>query len=479
MNIRATKLVAAEKGYDAYMAKITPPAPVTDGRKVAVIGGGPTGMSAAYFVGRAGIPVTLFEKADRLGGVVRQVIPAFRISDEAIDKDVALMEKMGVEVKLNTEAPSVEELKAQGYTHIFFAVGAWKAGRLDIPGNVVPVIGWLKDMKAGKDVSLGHVAVVGGGNTAMDAARAALRAGAKSSTLVYRRTKKYMPAAAEELELAIADGVEFLELVAPVEQKDGRLVCEKMKLGDPDEKGRRKPVPTGEMVEIPCDTVVSAVGERVESEIFTRNGITVDEKGIPAFKTNVEGVYAGGDAMRGPATVVEGIADAQYFANAVIGEAHKFAIPAKAVANREEAVAKKGVLCESAKCEGDRCLTCNVVCQVCADVCPNRANVVIELPDGRQQILHVDRMCNECGNCAVFCPYDSAPYREKFTLFLTREGFDESVNNQGFLPLGGKKVLVRLDGKVFEADLDSKNDLPADVEVFIWTVLTKYAYLMG
>ena len=479
VNIRATKLVAAEKGYDAYMSKITPPAPVTDGRKVAVIGGGPTGMSAAYFVGRAGIPVTLFEKADRLGGIVRQVIPAFRISDEAIDKDVALMEKMGVEVKLNTEAPSVAELKAQGYTHIFFAVGAWKAGRLDIPGNVVPVIGWLRDMKAGKDVSLGHVAVVGGGNTAMDAARAALRAGAKSSTLVYRRTKKYMPADAEELEMAIADGVEFLELVAPVEQKDGKLICEKMKLGDPDDKGRRKPVPTGEMVEIPCDTVVSAVGEKVESEVFTRNGITVDEKGIPAFKTNLEGVYAGGDAMRGPATVVEGIADAQYFANAVIGEAHKFAIPAKAVATREEAVAKKGVLCESAKCEGDRCLTCNVVCQVCADVCPNRANVVIELPDGRQQILHVDRMCNECGNCAVFCPYDSAPYREKFTLFLTREGFDESVNNQGFLPLGGKKVLVRLDSKVFEADLDAKNDLPADVEVFIWTVLTKYAYLMG
>ena len=479
VNIRATKLVAAEKGYDAYMSKITPPAPVTDGRKVAVIGGGPTGMSAAYFVGRAGIPVTLFEKADRLGGIVRQVIPAFRISDEAIDKDVALMEKMGVEVKLNTEAPSVAELKAQGYTHIFFAVGAWKAGRLDIPGNVVPVIGWLRDMKAGKDVSLDHVAVVGGGNTAMDAARAALRAGAKSSTLVYRRTKKYMPADAEELEMAIADGVEFLELVAPVEQKDGKLICEKMKLGDPDDKGRRKPVPTGEMVEIPCDTVVSAVGEKVESEVFTRNGITVDEKGIPAFKTNLEGVYAGGDAMRGPATVVEGIADAQYFANAVIGEAHKFAIPAKAVATREEAVAKKGVLCESAKCEGNRCLTCNVVCQVCADVCPNRANVVIELPDGRQQILHVDRMCNECGNCAVFCPYDSAPYREKFTLFLTREGFDESVNNQGFLPLGGKKVLVRLDSKVFEADLDAKNDLPADIEVFIWTVLTKYAYLMG
>ena len=176
--------------------------------------------------------------------------------------------------------------------------------------------------------------------------------------------------------------------------------------------------------------------------------------------------------------MVEGIADAQWFANAVIGEAHKYAIPAHAKAGRADAIAKKGVLCESAKCEGDRCLTCNVVCQVCADVCPNRANVVVELPDGRHEILHVDRMCNECGNCAIFCPYDSAPYRDKFTLFKTREGFDESVNNQGFLPLGGSRVLVRLDGKVFEADLNAKNDLPAGIEVFILTVLSKYAYLL-
>ena len=479
VQIRATKLVAAEKGYDAYMTKVKAPVPVTDDRKVAVIGGGPTGMSAAYFVGRAGIPVTLFERSDKLGGIVRHVIPAFRISDAAIDKDVALMEKMGVDVRLNTEAPSVAELKAQGYTHIFFAVGAWKAGKLDIPGNVVPVIGWLKNMKAGKAVSLGHVAVVGGGNTAMDAARAALRTGAKSSTLVYRRTRKYMPADAEELELAIADGVQFLELVAPVEQKDGKLVCEKMKLGEPDAKGRRKPEPTGEFTEIACDTVISAVGEKVESELFTANGITVDERGIPDFKTNLEGVYVGGDAMRGPATVVEGISDAQGFSNAVIGSAYKFAIPGHAKATRESAIAKKGILCESAKCEGDRCLTCNVVCQVCADVCPNRANVVIELPDGRRQILHVDRMCNECGNCAIFCPYDSAPYRDKFTLFKDGNGFSESEKNSGFLSLGGHKVLVRLNGKVLNVDLDQPNDLPADVEVFILTVLTKYAYLIG
>ena len=168
------------------------------------------------------------------------------------------MKKMGVEVKLGAPAPAVEELKKQGYTHILFAVGAWKAGKLDIAGNVKPVISWMKDVKAGKVEPLGHVAVIGGGNTAMDAARLALRCGAESSTLVYRRTKKYMPADAEELELAIADGVQFLELVSPVEQKDGKLLCRKMVLGAPDASGRRSPVETDETVEIPCDTVISA-----------------------------------------------------------------------------------------------------------------------------------------------------------------------------------------------------------------------------
>ena len=479
VQIRDTKLVAAERGYDKVMAELKTPTPVYDGKKVAVIGGGPTGMAAAYFCARAGVPTTLFEREAALGGVVRYVIPDFRISDEAIEKDAALMRKMGVEVLLSTPAPSVEELKRQGYTHILFAVGAWKPGRLDIPGNVKPVIAWMRAVKSGKREALGHVAVVGGGNTAMDAARLALRAGAESSTLVYRRTKKYMPADAEELELAMADGVKFLELVSPVEQKDGKLLCRKMKLGEPDASGRRSPVDTGETVELPCDTVISAVGERVDDDELAAYGIHVGEKGRPSFATNLPGVYTAGDVFRGPATVVEGIADAAAFAEEVVGHAHEAAIPEKAIPSRESCIAKKGVLCESAKREGDRCLACNTVCQVCADVCPNRANVVIALPDGRRQILHVDRMCNECGNCAVFCPYDSAPYKEKFTLFHDRAGFDESPDNQGFLPLGDSKVLVRLDGKVEEIDLDETNDLPAQIDIFIYTVLTKYRYLIG
>ncbi len=480
VNIRAAKLAAAERGYAEYTAKLKKPVPAGTGTRAAIVGGGPTGMAAAYFVARAGIPVTLYERAEQLGGVVRQVIPSFRIQDEAIDKDAAVLEKLGVDIRLNTEAPSAEALKKDGFTHIFYAVGAWKAGGLDLPGNVVPVIGWLKDLKAGKKVSLGHVAVVGGGNTAMDAARAARKAGAKSSTVVYRRTRKYMPADAEELELALADGVQFMELAAPKEQKNEKLVCEKLRLGEPDASGRRKPEPTGELFEIACDTVISAVGEKVDGTVFEANSVQLNVDGLPGFRTNVDNVFVGGDAMRGPATVVEGIADAQAFADVVIGSVYKYSIPIHSKAGRAAAVAKKGILCDSAKSEGERCLSCNVVCECCADVCPNRANVSISMPDGSHQILHIDQMCNECGNCAVFCPYDSAPYRDKFTLFATREGFDESEANQGFLPLGGNQILVRLDGKVFHADLsDPKNGLPAGIETLIITVLSNYGYLMA
>ena len=478
VQIRAGKLTAAERGYEEVLAKLRPPAPVRDNRRAAVIGGGPTGMAAAFFCARAGVPVTLFEQADALGGVVRRVIPDFRISAEAIDRDAALLEKLGVDLRLNTPAPSVEALKAQGYTHILLAVGAWKPGRLDIPGNVRPVISWMEATKAGRREKLGHVAVVGGGNTAMDAARLALRAGAESCTLVYRRTKKYMPADAEELELALADGVRFLELAAPVEQGNGRLVCRKMALGAPDASGRRTPVETEETLEIPCDTVISAVGERVDGDLLAALGVETGENGRPAFRTNLENVYAAGDVLRGPATVVEGIADAAAFAELAAGARREPSIPGCAQVGRGEALARKGILCLSAKGEGERCLQCGVVCETCAGVCPNRANVVIPLPDGRRQILHVDRMCNECGNCQSFCPYDSAPYRDKLTLFHDRAGFDESGDNQGFLPLGGSRVLVRLNGRVEEADLDSANDLPADVETLIYTVLSQYRYLL-
>ena len=476
VQIRDTKLIAAQHGYGALMADIKLPEKVA-GKKAAIIGGGPTGIAAAYFLGRAGIETTIFEREEKLGGVPRYVIPAFRISDEAIDKDVALMERYGVEVKCGAPAPSVEDLKKLGYTHILIATGAWQAGKLDIPGNVKGVIGWMKEMKTQvKPCLTGHVVVVGAGNTAMDAARVAKRMGAESSTIVYRRTKKEMPADEHELKLAIDEGVAMVELAAPVAQENGKLKLEKMKLGEPDASGRRSPVATGEFFEIPCDLVISAVGEKVDAKLMADNGIEMERKG-PAFKTNVENVWCAGDAHRGPATVVEGIADAAAFAEAVIGKAHTYEIPETAYPSKVQAIVKKGILkmAKDACCEGSRCLDCNTVCENCADSCPNRANVVIKLSDGQHQILHIDKMCNECGNCTQFCPYASEPCRDKFTLFQTKEDMDDS-KNAGVLFLDENRVLVRM-AEVREYDLSAPNELPKEIENLILTVRSKYSYL--
>ena len=476
VQIRDTKLIVAQHGYGALMADIKLPEKVA-GKKAAIIGGGPTGIAAAYFLGRAGIETTIFEREEKLGGVPRYVIPAFRISDEAIDKDIALMEHYGVEVKCGAPAPSVEDLKKLGYTHILIATGAWQAGKLDIPGNVKGVIGWMKEMKTQvKPCLTGHVVVVGAGNTAMDAARVAKRMGAESSTIVYRRTKKEMPADEHELKLAIDEGVAMVELAAPVAQENGKLKLEKMKLGEPDASGRRSPVATGEFFEIPCDLVISAVGEKVDAKLMADNGIEMERKG-PAFKTNVENVWCAGDAHRGPATVVEGIADAAAFAEAVIGKAHTYEIPETAYPSKVPAIVKKGILkmAKDACCEGSRCLDCSTVCENCADSCPNRANVVIKLSDGRHQILHIDKMCNECGNCTQFCPYASEPCRDKFTLFQTKEDMDDS-KNAGVLFLDENRVLVRM-AEVREYDLSAPNELPKEIENLILTVRSKYSYL--
>ena len=469
VHIRDAKLVAAKNGYSAVMANIRPTEKIS-GKKAAIIGGGPTGIA-----------VTIFEREKELGGVPRHVIPSFRIANETIAKDIAMMEKYGVEVKCGAPAPSVDELKKQGYTHILFAVGAWKPGKLDIAGDVAGAIQWMKGVKAGNISVAGNIAVIGGGNTAMDAARLAKRSGAKNVTLVYRRTRKYMPADEHELALALADGVTFAELAAPVKQADGVLTCEKMVLGEADASGRRSPVGSGEFFEIPCDLVISAVGEQVDDALMTANGIELDKKGRPAFKTNIEGVYAAGDATRGPATVVEGIADAAAFAAEVIGAPHTYEIPGQAYVTIADAAAKKGTLkmAEYPCHEGQRCLQCKTVCENCVDSCPNRANVAIAMADGKHQIVHVDKMCNECGNCTQFCPYSSEPCHDKFTLFQTAEDMVDS-HNAGVLFLGGDKVRVRTFGEPKDYDLsDAKNGLPADLETLIVTMRDKYSYLFA
>ena len=483
VKIRDVKLEAAKNAFTGLLNEVK--APNKSDEKIAIIGGGPAGLSLAYFLARVGKQVTIFEKRNSLGGIVKHVIPDFRIENSAIDNDIKLVQAMGIEVKLDTEVSNLDELRKSGFTKIIIATGAWKPGEMELEGDSpLGALEFLEEMKQNPEaVKLGeNVVVIGGGNTAMDVARAAKRvSGVKKVSLVYRRTKRYMPADGEELYLALEDGVEFNELLAPVSKKDGILTCEKMKLGEPDSSGRRRPEPTGETVQIPADTVITAVGDLVDSHMFKRFGINVDSRGKAivdkkTLETNLPGVYIAGDAARGPATVAEAIADAISCAEAITGNEIKKETTLNINPDTKAVCDKKGILyCSSADvCEPERCLECATICECCVDVCPNRANISV-LAGGKAQIIHIDYMCNECGNCEVFCPYASAPYKDKFTMFANEKDFENS-NNQGFLLLESCAVRIRLDGKT--ADYTSSKEVPEEIWELIQTVSQKkYMFL--
>lgn len=488
VHIRAMKLVAAENGYEDWMKKVSP-APVTQKGKAAVIGGGPAGMSAAYFLRKGGIEVTLFEQTEALGGVVRNVIPPFRISGTAIDKDAAILKAVGVDVQYNTKIESVQELKEKGFTSVVLAVGAYKQGVLKLEeGEPVNALEFLAEFKE-KDgrLDLGRqVVVIGGGNTAMDTARAAKRTrGVEKVSLVYRRTKRYMPADEEELLMALEDGVEFRELLSPVKHVGGVLLCKVMHLGDYDASGRRSVTETGEMREVPADTVIAAVGEQVPTDLFEANQINVSGRGKAmadekTCETNQAGVYVVGDSLGGPATVVEAIRDGKMAAEAISGRS--LAGDFDEVPEASDIYKRKGNLKETQRggTETHRCLACSSICENCAEVCPNRANLSIKVKGmEKNQIIHVDYMCNECGNCKSFCPYDSAPYLDKFTLFSGEKDMEDS-KNQGFAVLDKERVVcrVRFLGDTFTWTKGGETKLPFGLQHLIEAVIEDYPYLL-
>ena len=488
VHIREMKLKAAENGYEALLEKLPVPA-VTKAEKAAVIGGGPAGMAAAYFLRKGGMEVTLFEAKESLGGVVRHVIPPFRISEDAIEKDAEILRKMQVDIRCNTKVESLEELKKQGYTKIVLAVGAPVQGSLKLesgmPKNALEFLAEFKQTD-GK-VSLGkHVVVIGGGNTAMDTARAVKRnAGVEYVYLIYRRTRRYMPADEEELVMTLEDGVEFKELLSPVKLENGQLFCKVMQLSDYDVSGRRGVTETGETVWVPADTVIAAVGEKVPTDWYQANGLAVSEKGRlyvdeKTLKTSDDNVYAAGDGLYGPATVVEAIRDGRKVAEAIAGEV--LARDFDKLAEEEKVYAKRGVLKEEQKetKEAGRCLGCSTICENCVEVCPNRANIAIQVPGmEKHQIIHVDYLCNECGNCKSFCPYSSAPYLDKFTLFATEADMENS-KNQGFAVLNQetRRCKVRFFGKNFIWEPEKPAGLPDGLGCMIETVCRDYSYLI-
>lgn len=292
-----------------------------NGKKVAIVGGGPAGLSAALFLRRLGYKVTIYEKEALLGGMMRYGIPDYRLPPAVLQAEIDWILAHGVEARTGVALGrdvSLEELR-EGHDAVLLALGCWRSSPLRVPGEdlpgVLPGIGFLYGVNSGSPPRIGRrVAVIGGGNTAMDAARCARRLGAESVVVIYRRTRAEMPAQDVEVEEALEEGIEFLFLAAPKAIEGAgrveRIVLEKMALGEPDASGRRSPVPTGETFELPVDTVIAAVGQAVDlsplpKDLHDGRWLKVDEH----YATPIPGVFACGDVRTGPDIAIRAIGE--------------------------------------------------------------------------------------------------------------------------------------------------------------------------
>ncbi len=328
IQIRALKRFVADWYYQNIGEKLpVEPMEKKEDKKVAVVGAGPAGLACAYYLAVQGYPVTVFEALEKPGGMLRYAIPEYRLPNSLVDKEIEFIKQAGVEIVCNVPVgqggKSIEGIFKEGYQALFLAIGAHKDRTMGIPGEdlegVHTSIKFLKRVNSGESVKLGNrVFVVGGGNSAIDAARVALRLRSEDVTILYRRSRVEMPAFPEEIEAAEAEGVKIQILTNPVafHGEKGRLKeveCVKMELGEPDESGRRRPIPIeGSNFKMTADDVILAIGQMPESQVLEQEGLEINRDGTlwvdpETLATNREGVFAGGDATKGPSTIVEAI----------------------------------------------------------------------------------------------------------------------------------------------------------------------------
>jgi len=398
--IRALKRFAAEKGNGLWKTK-SKMAPAT-AKRVAIVGSGPAGLTAAYYLAKRGHAVTVSEALPEPGGMMRYGIPDYRLPRQVLAQEIEEIRGVGVDIRTNTKIGSVDELFEDGYNAIFLAIGAHQGVKLGVEGEdspeVIEAVSFLREINMGNKVRTGErVAVIGGGNAAIDASRSALRLGAREVTIIYRRTRDEMPASEEEVEEAIHEGVNIEFLAAPnrILRKNGKieLECIRMELGTVDASGRRRPVPIeGSEFTSSFDTVIAAIGQMPEAAdkfglpLGRGNTVQVDRD---TLATPREGIFAGGDAVTGPAIVIEAIAAGRQAAisidrylggSGVIdetlaspedleglpemeeGEKHRIPIPALVLSERVSSFAEVELSLgeEMAIEEAKRCLRCDL-----------------------------------------------------------------------------------------------------------------------
>jgi formate dehydrogenase major subunit len=327
--------ICALKRFAAERAVPTPKKKAPSGKRAAIIGSGPAGLSAAYFLALKGHAATVFEAREKPGGMLRYGIPEYRLPKAALDREIDFIKRCGVEIQCGVAIcgeRGISRLIDEGYHAVLVAVGAQHNRSMGIDGEdtegVVGGIDFLAEVASGKRPALGDtVFVVGGGDTAIDAARTALRLGASKVSIIYRRSREEMPAASAEIEAAEEEGIEIGYLTLPLSitrQNDGlEITCSRMALGEPDESGRRKPLPVpGSEHTLSCDSIIMAIGQSVDTTVLDGSGLNPDDKGRigaaeETFCTAREGVFACGDCVTGPDIAIEAVAAGRKAAHAI------------------------------------------------------------------------------------------------------------------------------------------------------------------
>jgi len=482
LNIRSLKYNVAVKA-EKYASINLPPKKIS----AMIIGAGPAGLSAAYYLSKSGIEVTIFEKEDIAGGIISRIIPSFRQADKAFAKDFEQINKSRITFMFNSEIPSNYNDLLNKYDYCIIAAGAQLVRKPDIPGqnDIIDALTFLKDFNhPSRNLLIGrNVAVIGGGNSAIDSARAAMRCdNVENVTILYRRTKNELPADRDEFAIALHEGIRFMELVSPLSYCDKKLTVGFNVMTESGEDGRRNFSPTGKQSVMEFDTVISAIGELPDPNLLSSFYLKVSEV---KTKEILQGkIWIAGDAFKGPASVIQAISDGKEVADAILKKNGMLKTTGKQKQVSEEYIRKiewrKHLVVapeKSAEKEAERCLECNLLCNKCVDVCPNRANIAIKVQGEAfrdfYQILHFDDFCNECGNCTVFCPYSGLPYRDKFTLFSNPESMANSSNPGIFINKDEMTLYLRLQDKIEKAAMNKELSIDNEkLRTFIETIIS-------